>query len=114
MSYEKFTWKPDLGSECSEDPNVTTSKFGDGYEYRLQNGINANPQKWSLTFTTELESHNQIVSFLKKMGALKAFEWMSPDQNSGVYVCRGWKRKQSDFGVFVVTATFEQVFETSR
>ena len=88
MEYPKFTWNPDLGATCEEQPFVNVTKFGDGYEARVGYLINATPRNWSVTF-----------------------EWKTPEGEILHFVCRSWIGKQTSFGVFEVSAKFEQVFE---
>ncbi|EPD3172470.1 phage tail protein [Acinetobacter baumannii] len=107
----KFEWSPDLGCERDETPLVTVTKFGDGYEARLATGINSQPNKWTVTFTNNLDEYRKIRAFLKQHGAVKAFEWVDPEGELGRYVCRSWKSKQVGFGVLQITGVFEQVFE---
>lgn len=108
---DKFQWSPDLGAEREEAPLVKVTKFGDGYESRLPVGINDQPSKWSVSFTSPLLRHKEIRNFLKKQGASKAFAWVDPEGEEGIYVCRSWKSRQKNFGVFEITGAFEQVFE---
>lgn len=111
MEIKTFSWLPDLGAERSDEPLVTVTKFGDGYESRLPIGVNSQPVKWSLTFTSALSTVSQIKAFLKEMAATTAFKWTSPDGDEGMFVSRSWKTKQIGFGVLQLTTTFEQVFE---
>lgn len=111
MSRDTFTWKPLLGSELSEEPNVTTLRFGDGYEARVPSGLNNQLKKWSLVFEEPLIEHNKIKAFLRKQGGVKSFIWTSPDGLTDIYICRSWKSKQRGFGVYEVSCVFEQVFE---
>lgn len=111
MATGTFTWLPDLGSQCSEEPNVTVTKFGDGYESRLATSINSQPEKWAVTFTKTLKEFREIRAFLKEQGAVTAFDWTTPAGDDGKFVCRSWNGKQYGYGVFQITADFEQVFE---
>lgn len=111
MTIKTFSWLPDLGAERSDEPLVAVTKFGDGYESRLANGVNSQPAKWSLTFTCPLATLNQIKAFLTEMAAVTAFQWTSPDGDVGMFVARSWKVKQIGFGVFQLTTNFDQVFE---
>ena len=89
---------------------MSVVKFA-GYECRTQQGINSDPQKWSLTFDRSRPEILAIRNFLKARGALEAFNWTTPEQVAGVFVCRGW-RTQFPIGRAVLTCTFEQVFES--
>lgn len=111
MATETFIWQPDLGADCNEEPLVTVTKFGDGYESRLPTAINSQPQVWTVAFTKNLAVTREIKSFLRRHGASKKFIWTTPDGEPGQYVARKWQTKQIGFGVFQVTTSFEQVFE---
>ncbi|WP_151708800.1 phage tail protein [Acinetobacter brisouii] len=111
MTVSTFSWLPDLGSERTDEPLVTVTKFGDGYESRLAIGVNSQPMKWSVSFTCNITQLSAIKAFLIDKGAITAFHWTTPDGDSGMFVARSWKTKQIGFGVFQLTSTFEQVFE---
>lgn len=114
MSLETFTWFPDTESDYGVKPHVETVVFGDGYELRVPNGINTRPMAWNLTFTRAKDESLQILSFLEDRGGSKAFIWINPDQNSGVYVCREWKVKRLKAGgAMRITCAFDQVFESA-
>lgn len=110
MSRQTFTWSPEWDSAMEQEPKVTTTKFGDGYELRAALGINNNPQKWSLTFSAGTAQAQEALDFVRARNGVEAFSWTNPLEETGVYVCRSWKlaRKQ---GVNVLTMSFEQVFE---
>ena len=110
MSKPTFTWLPEYESSMDQEPKVNATKFGDGYEQRAAAGINNNPQKWTLQFSTSNAASQDALSFVRARNAIEAFTWTSPLQETGTYVCRSWKlnRKQ---GVNVLQMTFEQVFE---
>lgn len=111
---EKFNvkWQPDIGSEESVEPNVKQIKFGDGYEARIASGINSVSSQWSVGFSVNLQTRNDILAFLKRHGGLKSFAWTTPTGETILVVCRNWKSQQKGFGLYQVSATFEQVFES--
>lgn len=111
MAMQEFTWFPDSDSSSDTKPNTKVSKFGDGYEQRASTGLNSNPAKWSLKFTRTREDAKNILAFLRQHGAVKAFLWITPLQEEGVYVCRGWKTTQLKNGIIEISVEFEQVFE---
>ena len=110
MTKPVFTWNPDVGSQQDVKPNVNVTKFGDGYEARTPEGINNNPQKWSLQFSTSNQDTQDALDFIRARNASESFYWTNPLQETGVYVCRSWKM-QRKMGVNVISMTFEQVFE---
>lgn len=106
-----FSWFPDVGSQCSTKPNVTSTRLGDGYELRISNVINAVPEKWSLKFTNALAGALEIDSFLRARAGSEAFTWTTPEGVTGVFVCREWRKNRMNGGITEITADFEQVFE---
>ena len=106
----EFSWKPDLGAKRSVEPDVTVTKFN-GYEARTPNSINSKMKKWSCTFTRNLAEAEMIDNFLEEAGGVTAFLWTDPKGYKSTFVCRSWEMNQIGFGVFAITATFEEVFE---
>ena len=106
----EFTWFPDTGHSLSEEPKVEVIRFGDGYEARVQKGMNANPEKWSLQFSKTRVEAGLILDFLRQCGATKPFTWKNPLSKTNTYICRNWKTS-IDKGLVQITCDFEQVFE---
>ena len=92
-------------------PSVIQTKFGDGYELRVAQGINFKPRSWSATFSKGSSEAAAILAFLEARGGIESFNWTDPLNNTGTYVCRQWSAGQTVFGVYSVSATFEQIFE---
>lgn len=112
MPIQTFTWKPELGAKRSKEPNVTPIKFGDGYEARMTSSINPSPTSWACTFTASNQDALNLIAFLDDRAASEAFMWTDPLGILKKYVCRKHESSQAGFGVFSITATFEQVFES--
>ncbi|HQU03491.1 MAG TPA: phage tail protein [Acidocella sp.] len=89
-----FIWNPDFNAQVTYAPNVLVAKFGDGYEQRVQFGINANLQKWNLTFKGRQDAEaNAIDAFLQTAGGLNSFAWTPPGQTVALkFVCRKWTK----------------------
>lgn len=111
MSKPTFTWSPDLGAQQTVKPTVTQTKFGDGYELRVTAGINSKPRSWDVTFSKGIAEATSILNFLEERGGVESFNWTDPMDKEGTYVCREWNGSQQAFGVYVISAKFEQVFE---
>lgn len=105
----EFTWKPDLGAKRNVEPLVRVTKFN-GYEARTPQSINSKPKKWSCTFTRNLQEITAIEIFLEDAGAVRDFLWTDPKGFKSRYVCRSWDMNQINFGLYELTATFEEVF----
>lgn len=106
-----FTWFPDVGSSLSIKPVVEVTKFGEGYELRTSSLINSMPDKWSLTFTRAVDEAKAILEFLKAHAGKSSFDWITPNENTGKFVCREWSATRMGGGAMAVTCSFEQVFE---
>ncbi|MCL2874781.1 MAG: phage tail protein [Betaproteobacteria bacterium] len=111
MSKPAFTWTPDLGAQQSIEPAVTQTKFGDGYELRTAAGINFKPRSWAVTFSKNASEALPLLAFLEACGGVEAFAWTDPLNRAGTYVCRKWDATQTVFGVYSVSAAFDEVFE---
>lgn len=113
MARKTFDWFPDAGSTKDVEPLVTVTRYGDGYENRVRNGINHMPQKWSVRFTRATDVGNAIDAFLTARGGFESFFWTNPNRETGIYVCRKWQTNRSQMGLVIVSALFEQVFEAA-
>lgn len=107
-----FPWQADMGAQRSVKPNVTVTKFGDGYEQRVAAGINFKPKTWSVSFTNTGPMIKEMLAFLEDRGGVEAFAWTDPMGDTANYVCREWSSsRMAKGGIYQVTATFEQVYE---
>ena len=89
-----FIWASDFNAQVSYAPKVLVANFGDGYEQRVQFGINANLQKWNLTFKSRGDAEaSAIDGFLQAAGGLNSFYWTPPGQTAALkFVCRKWTK----------------------
>lgn len=106
-----FTWSPDWTAKKKNKPRVNKLQFGDGYEQRISDGINTNPEEWSLSFSTDPTTVNSIDSFLEARAGLEAFLWTTPAGNTLSFKCEEWDVGYDNPGRSVLSATFVQVFE---
>lgn len=107
-----FTWVPSYGSAVTKKPSVTATKFGDGYEQRIAEGINTTPRKWQLSFTSKPNAvADAIDDFLNARNAREAFIWTPTHGTAGKWVCREWSVQQTGPFTRSVQATFDEVFE---
>lgn len=109
----EFTYTPDFGAQANYKPRVRVTQFGDGYEQRVTEGINARPQVWSLQFNNRSNTEaGNIVSFLAARNAVEAFDWTPPNEETAIkVVCREWVKTVARANLNNVQATFQQVFE---
>lgn len=109
---QEFLWFPDVGSTLDMKPNVAQTKFGDGYELRTSSIINSVMDKWQVQFTAPSLVGKSIMNFLKTHGGKLAFDWVTPNSDVGVFVCREWSVNRMDGGMMAISGAFEQVAES--
>jgi phage-related protein len=91
---------------------VRSTKFGDGYEQRVQFGLNQNPKQWTLEWNVTEEASDEIEAFLDARGGTESFDWTPPDTaTSYKWVCSDWTKSIDSPGRAVIRTTFRQVFE---
>ncbi|MEN9040674.1 phage tail protein [Acinetobacter baumannii] len=111
MSNQKFDWPSDLdGNSNTQNFNVLTSKFGDGYEQNVSIGINNRTGTWQYSRTAKKAEIMQIKAFFDDHKGADSFLWDSPLDGevrvkTGEYnpVCLGGD-------VWRISTTFTQVF----
>lgn len=108
-----FTFTPDYGAQKDKQPRVRKITLGDGYSQRQASGLNTNPQRWNLRFSfREKTEADAIDDFLEARGAVEAFDWTPPGSTTSIrVVCEAWSVVTEKHNRYVITATFDQVFE---
>jgi len=108
-----FTWTPDFGGKMDRQPRLRVAQFGEGYQQRAQDGLNADLRKYTLTFGKRATAEaTAILSFLETQGGVLSFYYthIAPTDNvQRIYVCKSWGCADAGYGVSDITATFEQV-----
>ena len=112
-SFKEFVWQPDLGAALTSQSLATPVKFGDGYESRVTDSLHVVVRSWNVSFTRTVDEILPIHDFLFEQQGRFPFRWTDPLDRKGVYVCRTWSGPvQVDRGLYQVTCTFEEVFES--
>ena len=76
--------RPDKSMTRSTKPAVHLAKFGDGYEQRLANGINALDQKFTLNFKTRAKAEiDDLVAFFVGLNGVDPCKFTYADSNAG-------------------------------
>jgi len=104
-------WGIDLSWNCDESPKVLSVKFGDGYEQRIGDGINNSPMTFIVSFKNNFTTSKIIRQFFVDHGGEKSFVWKTPYESVGLYIAKKWSFSPIDSGLYMVSTTFEQVFE---
>ena len=74
--------RPDKSLKRSSKPKVHLATFGDGYEQRLQDGINSINETYSVSFATRTKTEiDDIVGYLDSLKGVTAFDFTIPDSN---------------------------------
>ena len=105
---------PDYGASQQSQPKTRVSQMGDGYEIRVNVGLNQNPKEWNLNFNNiSTTDANTITDFLDNRAADGAsFSWTPPDSSTSYkWVCNQWSRSIPSENRANISTTFRQVFE---
>jgi phage-related protein len=103
---------PDLGYEI--EPRVLVAGFGDGYQQRAADGLNAMRRVYGdVSFENlTLAEADAITGFFAARAGVEAFWWTPIDSGeAGKYRCTRWARRRRTAQAYVFTATLEQVFD---
>jgi phage-related protein len=110
MAVETFTWCSRLGSSSTAEYRTRSSKFGDGYEQVVGDGINNRTDTWSLSFTVKEAEALQIKAFLDRHAGHKSFFWTPPLGALSFYRASAPAVTPNGAGFFTLTTTFTQSF----
>ena len=103
---------PTYGTRKTNSPIVKTTQFGDGYQQRVQFGLNQNPKVFSLTFNVSETDADTIETFLDARGGTESFDFTPPGEtSSSKFICRSWTKSMPYNNRATINATFEDVFE---
>ncbi|WP_392559798.1 phage tail protein [Orbus mooreae] len=106
---QKFWWNIQNSSQISISPKVKVIKFGDGYEQRVQDGINNNLRSFSVTLIGLRDELTWALKFLNEHGGVRSFLWREPSEYDDIkVVCRTWTSSPNR-GAMTINATFEEV-----
>lgn len=109
---------PDKTLTRNNRPRVIKIQFGDGYEQRVQEGINNITQNFSVTFNNRPKAEiDDIMAFLDNKAGTTAFDFTYPDTNASgnertvKVVCEDYSQTYSFDDFYSCTATFRRVYE---
>lgn len=109
---------PDKGLNSSNTPRTFTVEFGDGYEQRVANGINALAQSFSVSFDTRPKAEiDDIIAFFVNKAGVTAFSFTYADSNNSgettiKVVCEDWSQSWDYDNFYSASATFRKVYES--
>ena len=109
---------PDKTLTRNNKPRVIKNQFGDGYEQRVQEGINNITQSFSVAFNNRPKAEiDDIMAFLDNKAGTTAFDFTYPDTNASgnertvKVVCEDYTQTYSFDDFYSCTATFRRVYE---
>ena len=108
--------KPIYGEQITVKQDARTVKLGDGYEQRLQKGINATRRTFALSFLNRSDTvTTNILNFLadpnKGNNGAKAFDWTPPFGSTGKWVCENPTVTMVSHDLNDIELEFREVFE---
>ena len=112
------TIRPDKSFTNVFKPRVHLATFGDGYEQRLEDGINSVQQEFTVQFNKrEKEEINDITAFLESLKGATSFNFTIPDTNSSGdertlrVVCDNFQQSYDYGDYYSCSAKFRRVYE---
>ena len=109
---------PDKTLTRNNKPRVIKIQFGDGYEQRVQEGLNNITQNFSVSFNNRPKAEiDDIMAFLDNKAGTTAFDFTYPDTNASgnertvKVVCEDYTQTYSFDDFYSCTATFRRVYE---
>tara|TARA_R100001082_G_scaffold99379_1_gene68062 strand:- start:412 stop:747 length:336 start_codon:yes stop_codon:yes gene_type:complete len=107
-----FSYTPSFTATERSKPSVRTTNYGDGYQQRVQFGLQRDPKNWRLVFENRTNTErDNIIAFLEARKGTENFDWTPPRGSAGKYICREWNLDMPNFNKNNIRTTFEQVFE---
>lgn len=111
---------PAYGSNIGHEPRLVEVEFGDGYRQTAEDGINIDRRVYSLTFNLTNLFATALIKFFKGVdspytrGVNEYFYWTppAPEATTGKFVCKKWNLNWEQYNKNIITATFEEVFDT--
>nr|WP_129952730.1 phage tail protein [Rahnella sp. RFA10(1/100)] len=77
MATETFIWRTQKSAQGTDTVRTLQAQFGDGYKQVAANGINANAETWSLSWTGNKTDAATIRQFLLSH-FIASFWWTNP------------------------------------
>lgn len=108
---------PDKGMSRQATPRVRVSKFGDGYEQRLTDGLNPIAETWQVTFNNRsYDEIDDITGFFASLKGATSFNLTIPDETAGgeriiKVVVETYTQNYNFDGFYSASATLRRVYE---
>jgi len=110
-----FFWKPSYTSNANFEPNVIKIQFGNGYQQRINNGINSDLMKFDASFDNRLETEAvSMLHFLDQRGGQQSFIYNVPTIYSKInfntrFVAPNWNVSYNSYNNYSIKVKIEEV-----
>ena len=108
-------YTPDRNIQQSSKPNMYKVDFGDGYEQRLQRGINSIKETFNVSFNNRPNTEiNTIMDFLDTKKGVTSISFTIPNgsgERTVKVVCDTYSQTYFNTSINSCTATFRRVYE---
>ncbi|VFR79537.1 Phage minor tail protein [plant metagenome] len=111
MATETFTWKAVDTPQGTITFRRLAAQFGDGYRQVAGDGLNGRVQSWPLQFVGDEAEMSSLTGFLNRHAGLRSFFWTPPLGEQGYYEVAGYSASPLGGSLYLVNATFQQVFK---
>jgi len=107
---------PSYSPKLKIENNILRTELGDGYEQRIQRGINASRRTFSLSFLNRSDTvTTNILNFLsdplKGNNGASSFDWTPPFGATGKWICEDPEVTISSHDLNDIELVFREVFE---
>lgn len=107
-----FVWRPSYNLSVASSPKVIITRFGDGYEQRVVDGINSLLLNVDVSF--EGRSNKEAAAILHFFTARKAQESFvmtlpHPYETQKLFVCREWANNYAFYNNYSIKAKLDEV-----
>lgn len=105
---EIFNWPVKPGLKTEFTPRVRSVRFGDGYEQRSLDGLNAQLEKYTVDLSLVTEKADLALDFLKRHAGVKSFLFYPKKGKPAVtVVCKKWSSDRGNIKT-TINAEFEE------
>ncbi len=103
---------PQFPASGRHTPRVRKAQFGDGYEQRSADGLNAINTEYDLEFTLTAADSAVLLAFFENLAGVSSFDWQPPGAAaSKKWICDNWSDSLQARAVKIISAHIYQVFE---
>lgn len=107
-----LTYIPTYSISGGSEPRVRKTNFGDGYSQRVGDGLNTQPEKWTLEYIKPLSTIQTILSFFTTTKGVDYFWWTPPVSGSPLkFSYLSYTIAPMGNNIWRLTVNIEEVFD---